>query len=234
MNLSIKELLAMESDKNILILTSRFEDNKNLSNQSLKSNENVSCLCCSDTSDTLSTIPSCKCKDNVSNQNSLNNKLYKGSSVIIKGAKFTLSELNLENASVLKNSYLSLLKQLTSIEQLSIFTFLNLVRIISSRGIIPILLDEKGNIVAAATLLVEQKIARGGSKVGHIEDVVVDSKYRGFGLGKIVVKACQDYAALNNCYKIILDCTRENVLFYEKCGFKEKEIQMRLDLPNRY
>ena len=28
------------------------------------------------------------------------------------------------------------------------------------------------------------------------------------------------------CYKLILDCSESNVKFYEKCGFKRKEIQM--------
>eukprot|EP01095_Lingulamoeba_sp_RSL-Kostka_P015402 TRINITY_DN707_c0_g1_i2.p1 TRINITY_DN707_c0_g1~~TRINITY_DN707_c0_g1_i2.p1 ORF type:complete len:105 (+),score=13.02 TRINITY_DN707_c0_g1_i2:209-523(+) len=30
------------------------------------------------------------------------------------------------------------------------------------------------------------------------------------------------------CYKIILDCSEKNVTFYNKCGFKKKEIQMVL------
>jgi glucosamine-phosphate N-acetyltransferase len=33
------------------------------------------------------------------------------------------------------------------------------------------------------------------------------------------------------CYKLILDCTRDKVPFYEKAGFKEKEIQMALYKP---
>jgi len=33
------------------------------------------------------------------------------------------------------------------------------------------------------------------------------------------------------CYKIILDCSEKNVPFYEKCGFKKKEVQMAFYTP---
>lgn len=28
------------------------------------------------------------------------------------------------------------------------------------------------------------------------------------------------------CYKVILDCSEDNVRFYERCGFVRKEVQM--------
>jgi hypothetical protein len=42
----------------------------------------------------------------------------------------------------------------------------------------------KSKIIATATLIVEMKYTHGCSKVGHIEDVVVDETYRGYKLGK--------------------------------------------------
>ena len=33
------------------------------------------------------------------------------------------------------------------------------------------------------------------------------------------------------CYKVILDCTEDNVNFYTKCGFKQKEVQMVAYIP---
>lgn len=48
---------------------------------------------------------------------------------------------------------------------------------------------DKGAIIATATLFVELKFIRGCSKCGHIEDVVVDSTYRGLRLGLRVIEA---------------------------------------------
>ncbi|KAJ0941778.1 putative glucosamine-phosphate N-acetyltransferase [Helianthus annuus] len=44
-------------------------------------------------------------------------------------------------------------------------------------------------------------------------------------LGKKVVGFLVDHARLTGCYKVILDLVRITE-FYEKCGFKQKEIQM--------
>ena len=165
---------------------------------------------------------------------------------------------------------------------------------------------DKGQIIATATLVVELKFIRGCSKCGHIEDVVVDSTYRGLRLGLRVIEAlmaaaeastharthsltvsqwpqgaqgaglrragqaplarampghaeggaCEGQALLHapramvsasrpficlipllpcslpaclqaaGCYKVILDCSEDNVPFYAKCGLTKKEVQM--------
>ncbi|ERN09626.1 glucosamine 6-phosphate N-acetyltransferase [Amborella trichopoda] len=83
-------------------------------------------------------------------------------------------------------------------------------------------------IVATGSVFVEKKFIRNCGKAGHIEDVVVDSRVRGWGLGQMVVNYLSDYARSTGCYKVILDCDVENGQFYEKCGFKEKGVQMSL------
>ncbi|EFN58379.1 hypothetical protein CHLNCDRAFT_56820 [Chlorella variabilis] len=75
---------------------------------------------------------------------------------------------------------------------------------------------DKQQIIATATLVVELKFIRGCGKCGHIEDVVVDSTYRGLRLGLREL----------GCYKVILDCSEDNAPFYEKCGLIKKEVQM--------
>eukprot|EP00955_Chlamydomonas_euryale_P005494 58503-Chlamydomonas_euryale.AAC.1 len=84
-------------------------------------------------------------------------------------------------------------------------------------------------IVGSATSAVEKKFIHACSQVGHIEDVVVDSNYRGQRLGQRLIEALTKASSHMGCYKVILDCAEENVPFYEKCGLKRKEIQMEED-----
>lgn len=83
-------------------------------------------------------------------------------------------------------------------------------------------------IVAAGSLFIEYKFIHGLSSVGHIEDIVVDKDYRGLGLGKSIMNHLIKTAKDNNCYKVILNCNKNNIGFYKKCGFKEKEVEMAL------
>jgi len=85
-------------------------------------------------------------------------------------------------------------------------------------------------IVGCSTILIENKIIHEGGKVGHIEDVVIHNKYRKRGIGKLLVDHCVKVGKKMGCYKIILDCDRNNTGFYEKCGFKQLGICMRMDL----
>ena len=85
-------------------------------------------------------------------------------------------------------------------------------------------------LIGCITLFIEDKIIHNGGKVGHIEDVVIDEKYRGKGIGKILIDYVISIAKDAKCYKVILDCDEENVGFYQKSGFKTKGVCMRLDL----
>lgn len=86
--------------------------------------------------------------------------------------------------------------------------------------------NKSGKIIATGSLFIEKKFIRSCSKVGHIEDVVVDSCVRGKQLGKKIIGFLSDHARAMGCYKVILDCSVENRAFYERCGFKQKEVQM--------
>ncbi|RCV08073.1 hypothetical protein SETIT_1G297200v2 [Setaria italica] len=81
-------------------------------------------------------------------------------------------------------------------------------------------------ILATGCLFVERKFLRGGGKVGHVEDVVVDAAARGRGLGLRIVHRLVGIARDAGCYKVILDCTPELRAYYAKCGFVEKGVQM--------
>jgi len=84
-------------------------------------------------------------------------------------------------------------------------------------------------VIAATTIIIEQKFIHGGGKVGHIEDVVVAKEFQGKGMGQKIVKSLLEYAQEKGCYKTILDCTDELIPFYEKIGFKKHSNSMRFD-----
>ena len=88
--------------------------------------------------------------------------------------------------------------------------------------------DFEGRVVGCATLLIEHKLIHNQSKVAHIEDVIINSKHRGLGYGKVLIKSLITKAMEEDCYKVILDCEDDIRPFYESCGLSEKGIQMAL------
>jgi glucosamine-phosphate N-acetyltransferase len=78
-------------------------------------------------------------------------------------------------------------------------------------------------IIGCATLLVEPKFIYFGGRVGHIEDVVVRSGYRKRGVGKRLVTRLTNVAAKMHCVKVILDCSDENMRFYQKLGYQYRD-----------
>ena len=81
----------------------------------------------------------------------------------------------------------------------------------------------KDKIIGTGTVIFEKKFLRQCGTAGHIEDVSLDSEYRGKGLGVKLVGLLKEIATLNDCYKLILDCEDKNIGFYEKNEFFVKE-----------
>ena len=84
----------------------------------------------------------------------------------------------------------------------------------------------KNKIIGTITLFIEQKIIHEGMCVGHIEDLVVNKKYRGMGVGKILLNHVIDKSKLNKCYKCILDCDTTLENYYLNTGFIKKGLYM--------
>jgi|TARA_B100001094_G_C17545007_1_gene490974 ribosomal protein S18 acetylase RimI-like enzyme len=80
-------------------------------------------------------------------------------------------------------------------------------------------------IVGVASLYIIEKLTR---KMGLIEDVAVDSNYRGKGIGIKLIQNLTSEAKNMGCDKIVLNSSKDNISFYEKSGFKVNEIQMVL------
>ena len=143
------------------------------------------------------------------------------------GQKFQVRKLEFSDKS---KGFIELLQQLSVCDSVSDKEFEERFQELSSLGddhVICVIEDEQlEKIIATGSVFIEKKFLRNCGKVGHIEDVVVDSSARGFQLGKKIVEFLAEHSRSSGCYKVILDCGAENKGFYEKCGFKQKEIQM--------
>jgi len=117
----------------------------------------------------------------------------------------------------------ALLSQLSTVGEVSDEALEGFWRVVQNneRHVIAVVSSSSGEVYGAATLLVEPKLLHGASSVGHIEDVVVDDRVRGYGLGKLVVQHLVGLAHAAGCYKVILDCETKNIPFYERCGLEE-------------
>lgn len=119
----------------------------------------------------------------------------------------------------------SLLSQLTSAPLISEKSYNNIINNLDdNHNIFVYVLDNK--IVGMITLLHEQKLIHNGSKIVHIEDLVVDKEYKNRGIGRDLINYCLDKISKEEYYKIILDCSEELERFYNKFGFEKKNIQM--------
>lgn len=72
-----------------------------------------------------------------------------------------------------------------------------------------------------------------GGLVGHIEDVVVHPESRGMGIGRLLVARLVEEARADKCRKIILACSDANIGYYESCGFRVSQTEMRMDLEEQ-
>lgn len=140
---------------------------------------------------------------------------------------FTVNECDFSirhiDDSDITNDYIKLLGQLTQIDSLDKTKTFDFLRSLSKNHAVFIVEDyEMNKIVASGTILVEHKLIHNNGKVGHIEDIVVDKNYRGYGLGKKIIEYLTEYAKKQDCYKCILDCSDDNIKFYEKCGYTSK------------
>lgn len=92
-----------------------------------------------------------------------------------------------------------------------------------------VIVDKRTETIAATgNIIIERKIIHELGLCGHIEDIAVNSKYQGQGLGKLLIGQLVTIGFDYGCYKIILDCDEKNVKFYEKCGFNNAGVEMQI------
>jgi len=61
---------------------------------------------------------------------------------------------------------------------------------------------------------------------GHVEEVVVSRSQQKTGLGFLIMDSLQTLAKNLGVKKVILNCSNENIPFYQKCGFQKAGQQM--------
>ncbi len=128
----------------------------------------------------------------------------------------------------LNNGYLSLLSQLTNLGSGDFIQKFSEIKNTPNITIIVAYEETINKVVGAGTIIIEPKLVHGCSNVGHIEDVVVDQNYRSQKIGQQIINYLVNMAKVSNCYKVILDCSENNIGFYEKCGFNNTNNQMSL------
>ncbi|KAF8331482.1 acyl-CoA N-acyltransferase [Cantharellus anzutake] len=81
-------------------------------------------------------------------------------------------------------------------------------------------------VVGVGTVFMERKFLRGLGVVGHIEDIAVDKQSQGHKLGLRIIQTLTAISEGQGAYKTILNCSTDNIPFYQKCGYEEKEREM--------
>ncbi len=130
----------------------------------------------------------------------------------------------------IKEQYINLMSELTLCPNISTELFVEKINQISLIGTIIIgyieLSDNSFEIVGSGTIIIEPKIIRLGMSVGHIEDIVVKSTFRGKKISQNILNELKKIASESNCYKVILDCDESVCGVYKSNGFEIKGFQM--------
>ena len=87
-------------------------------------------------------------------------------------------------------------------------------------------IDLDGDLIGTGTILYEYKFIHNISKIGHIEDICIDTNYRGKGYGQILINYLIEEAKINMCYKVTLYCEEGLEKFYKSVELEKKGIQM--------
>ncbi|XP_060646371.1 probable glucosamine 6-phosphate N-acetyltransferase isoform X2 [Drosophila nasuta] len=118
--------------------------------------------------------------------------------------------------------FLQLLSQLTHVGNVTRTQFLTRFSQMKASGDYYVTVIEdtrKGEIIGAASLIIERKFIHNCAVRGRLEDVVVNDTYRGKQLGKLIVVTVSLLAEQLGCYKMSLDCKDKLIKFYETLGY---------------
>ena len=95
---------------------------------------------------------------------------------------------------------------------------------------IPFSNTDKEDIIGTAMMHFQYKLSYNCGIAAHLEDVVVQENMTYLGVGKALVQKAIEDAQKKGCYKIMLTCYEKTVPYYEKLGFQNHDIGMRMSL----
>jgi GNAT superfamily N-acetyltransferase len=93
--------------------------------------------------------------------------------------------------------------------------------------------EQDGDVVGSFALLVMHNLGHLGAPSGIVEDVVVDPRLHGRGVGQVMMRFAIERCRDKGCYKLMLssNAKRERAHeFYEKLGFARHGYSFRVDL----
>ena len=95
-------------------------------------------------------------------------------------------------------------------------------------------LENENIIIGFGTLILENKLTHNGCKMGHIENIIIDERYRNSGYGIKLVKELIEICKKEKCYKIVLNCDSYLEKFYKKNDFIKNKLSMELLIKENF
>ena len=96
-----------------------------------------------------------------------------------------------------------------------------------------VIVAKDGEAIAGSAFIFYHPAPMYGRPYAMLEDMVVDERVRGKGVGSNLMEKVIELAGKRRCYKIIFNSgfDREKIhQFYEKIGFKKWGLEFRMDL----
>lgn len=128
---------------------------------------------------------------------------------------------------LLETDYIEYLRLINIFRQ-TVFTeekFIEMLKIMKNNSVV-IIIELNGRLIGTGTILFENKFIHNISKIAHIEDICIDSEFRGKGYGTLLVNYLIDHSKQNGCYKVTLYCKENLENFYNLSGLVKNDIQM--------
>lgn len=124
-------------------------------------------------------------------------------------------------------NYMNLINYFTkNSEYISFDKFNEQIKNIKNQNSHIIVIEYDNKIIGTAKIFIEYKLHNNFKNIGHIEDFVIDEKFRKNGLGYLLIDKLIEIAKNNNCYKIVLNCNDDVINFYKKNNFSIKGTEM--------